>query len=72
MKRSDSHFQRRIFLVRNLGFIAPTEARRISFEDSLRFEKIHEEIYQDFGFELVFIARGSVEERVGMIKAAVL
>ncbi len=65
-------YQNRVFFIRNLGFVTPTEARRISFEDALRFEEIHEKIYRDFGFELVVVERGSVAERAGMIRAAVL
>jgi predicted ATPase len=64
-------YQKRAFFIRNLGFITPTEARRISFEETVRFEKIHEETYRDFGFELVSVEPGSVLERVGMIKAAI-
>jgi predicted ATPase len=63
-------YQMRVFFVRNLGFVSPTEARRISFEDSLRFERIHEETYQSFGFEIVFVERGSLHDRVAAIKAA--
>ena len=45
--------ERRVFFVRNLGFVTPTEARRITFEDSLRFEAIHAEVYRRLGYELV-------------------
>lgn len=69
--QKEAIYQKRVFFVRNLGFIKPTEARRISFEDTLRFEKIHEEIYRDFGFELVSIERGSLAERVSIIKNAI-
>jgi len=69
--QKDSIFQNRVFFIRNLGFITPTEARRISFEDALRFERIHEETYRDLGFELVSVERGSVVERVNLIKAAI-
>ena len=64
-------FQRQVFFIQNLGFVAPTEARRISFEDSLRFERLHEDIYRNFGFELVAIAPGSLEDRVDAIKRSV-
>jgi predicted ATPase len=64
-------YQNRVFFIRNLGFITPTEARRISFEDTLRFEKIHEETYRDFGFELVSVEPACLEERVRIIKAAI-
>ena len=64
-------YQNRVFFIRNLGFITPTEARRISLEDALRFEKIHEETYRSLGFELVSVERGSLADRVGTIKAAI-
>jgi predicted ATPase len=65
--RKEAIYQTRVFFIRNLGFITPTEARRISFEETLRFEKIHEEIYREFGFELVFVAPGTLAERVRII-----
>ncbi len=64
-------YQNRVFFIRNLGFVTPTQARRISFEETVRFEKIHEEIYRDFGFELVSVEPGSLSERVSIIKAAI-
>jgi len=64
-------YQNRVFLIRNLGFVTPTEARRISFEETLRFERIHEETYRGFGFELVFVEPGDVLQRVQAIKAAI-
>ncbi len=64
-------YQHRVFLVRNLGFIMPTEARRISFEETLRFERIHEEIYGSFGFELVSVEPGDLLKRVNVIEAAI-
>jgi len=68
--RTEAIFQKRVFFVRNLGFITPTEARRISFEETLRFERIHEETYRNFGFEIVFVEPGSLSDRVAAIKAA--
>lgn len=64
-------YERRVFFVRNLGFITPTEVRRISLEETLRFEKIHEETYREFGFEPISVEPGSVTERSGWIKAAI-
>ena len=61
----------RVFFIRNLGFVTPTEARRISFEETVRFERIHEETYRDFGFELVSVEPRSLMERVSIIKAAI-
>jgi predicted ATPase len=51
--------------------VKPTEARRISYQETVRFEKIHEDTCRDFGFELVPVERGSLLERVGAIKAAI-
>ncbi len=69
--KKEAIYQDRVFFIRNLGFITPTEARRISFEETVRFEKTHEETYRDFGFELVSVEPGSVAERVSVIKAAI-
>jgi predicted ATPase len=69
--RKEAIYQNRVFFIRNLGFVTPTEARRISFEETVRFEKIHEEIYRDFGFELVPVDPGSLLKRVSIIRAAI-
>jgi predicted ATPase len=69
--RKDAIFEKRVFFIRNLGFIRNTEARRISFEETLRFEKVHEEMYREYGFELFYLGAGSVEERVRVIKEAI-
>ena len=69
--KKEAIYQDQVFFIRSLGFITPTEARRISVEEAVRFEKIHEETYRDFGFELVSVEPGSVAERVGIIKAAI-
>ncbi len=69
--KTEAMFQKRVFFIRNLGFITPTEARRISFEETLRFERIHEEIYLKYGFEIVFVEPGSLLKRVAAIKAAI-
>ena len=69
--KADAIYQRRVFFVQNLGFITPSEARRISFEEALRFERIHEETYRNFGFEIVAVKPASLSERVAAIKAAI-
>jgi predicted ATPase len=69
--KKEAIYQTRVFFIRNLGFITPTEARRISFEETVRFEKLHEQTYRDFGFELVSVEPGSLVERVSIIKAAI-
>lgn len=68
--KKESIFQKRVFFMRNLGFVAPTEARRITFADSLRFEQVHEETYRNFGFEIFYVEPGSLPDRVAAIKAS--
>jgi predicted ATPase len=70
LKRVDTEvvFEKRVYFIQNLGFVTPTQARRITFEDTLRFERMHEETYRNFGFELVPIAAGGVLDRADAIK----
>jgi predicted ATPase len=56
------------FLVRPLGFVTPTAARRISYPDSLRFEAIHEDVYREYGFTLIDVANMSLAERVALVE----
>jgi predicted ATPase len=68
-QRTETHkkeviYQHRVFFIRNLGFVTLTEARRISFEETLRFENIHEETYRD-GFELVSIELDNLKSLAG-------
>ena len=67
--RSEKIYEPHAFFVRSLGFVTPTAARRISFEEALRFEQIHEETYREFGFDIISIPPGSVQERVAAIRA---
>lgn len=69
--KRENLYENRVFFIRNLGFITPTEARRISFEETLRFERIHEQVYSDHGFDLIFVDPVGLIERVNAIKAAI-
>lgn len=62
-------YQPEVFFIRSLGFIAPTAARRISLEEAMRFERVHEEVYRDFGFQLVFVESAAPLDRANRIKA---
>jgi predicted ATPase len=57
-------YQRQVFFIDFLGFIEPTEARRITLEEALRFERIHAETYASFGYDCVHIAPSSLAQRV--------
>ncbi|WNZ11277.1 AAA family ATPase [Streptomyces sp. 11x1] len=62
-------YERQVFFVRNLGFCEPTAARRISFRQSLEFERIHEDTYRAFGHELVDVPAGDLARRIATVEA---
>ena len=57
-----------VFFVRSLGFMTPTEARRISFADSIRFGELHEKAYLAHGFKLIHVDAAPAVQRVESIK----
>jgi predicted ATPase len=59
------------FFIRNLGFVEPTPARQISFPDSLAFERLHEQVYRELGFQLVEVPAGPLADRVALIEQTV-
>src|SRR4051812_31350852 len=63
-------YQQVAFLVRNLGFVEPTAARRITFEQSIGFERIHEDTYRELGFQLVEVPPAALAERTELIESA--
>lgn len=60
-------YERRVFFVESPGFVTPTGARRISYEESLRFERIHREAYAEFGYTCVPIAPGRLADRAAAV-----
>lgn len=62
-------YQRQVFLVRPLGFVTPTAARRISYTESLEFAAVHAEVYVEHGYELVAVPPGPVERRAAAVVA---
>lgn len=59
------------FFIRNQGFVQPTPARQISFEDSLAFERLPEQVYRELGFQLINVPAGPLADRVALIKHTV-
>ncbi|MBO9543324.1 AAA family ATPase [Caulobacter sp.] len=70
LARIEGVYERRVFLVRGLGFITPTAARRISLEEAWAFERVHEAAYAELGFELISVEPGSVAERAAAVLAS--
>jgi len=68
---SEEIYERQVLFVRNLGFCEPTSARRISFPESLVFERLHEESYREFGYELIDIPAGALAQRVAAVGSAI-
>lgn len=66
----EATYQNRVFFVQSAGFVTPTEARRIGIEEGRRFEKLHEGVYRERGFELVPIEPGAVLDRAAAIRRA--
>lgn len=66
---SDNIYDRRVFFVRDIGFCEPTAARRITFDDSLDFGRVHAETYRTLGYDLVDIPAGPVADRTSLIEA---
>lgn len=61
-------YQRQVFFVRPIGFVEPTAARRISYRDSLRFERFHQAEYERLGFRLTDVPPGRVAQRAALIE----
>ncbi len=68
---AEGGYETTAFLIRDQGFVRATAARRISLEDSLRFERIHEQAYRELGFRLVEVPAGPLADRVALIRQTV-
>lgn len=64
----DRVYEPTVFFVCNQGFVEPTAARRITFEDSLAFEKLHEGAYQELGFQLEYVPAGPLADRASRVQ----
>ena len=66
-----SGYEATAFLIRSQGFIQATAARRITLEDALAFEQVHEQAYRDLGFQLIDVPAGPLPGRVALIRQVV-
>ncbi|MBX3487099.1 MAG: AAA family ATPase [Candidatus Paracaedibacteraceae bacterium] len=65
---NNKSYQRTVFFFENLGFIEPTDARKITYEEALVFEQIHLDIYTQFGFDLIRVPSDlTIEQRCHFI-----
>ena len=65
-------YERQVFFIDNLGHCEPTEARRISFEECLRFERIHAAAYRQFGYECAHIPQAGLEARFDRVRRMIV
>ena len=65
-------YEQDVFLVRPLGFIQPTAARRITYEDALAFEAVHESTYAGLGFNLVEVLPDPAPTRAASVHDAIV
>jgi predicted ATPase len=68
---SEGVYETTVFFIRNQGRVQATAARRISFEDSLVFEQVHEQTYRELGFHLVEVPAGPLTDRAALVEQAV-
>jgi predicted ATPase len=64
-------YEQAVLFVRPLGRIEPTAARRITYEQALAFEAVHEQVYREYGYRLVDVAAGGLAERVATVETLV-
>jgi predicted ATPase len=60
-------YRTEVFLVESLGFVTPTEARRINLADSIRFGELHERTYAAYGFRLIRVSPAPVAQRAAAV-----
>lgn len=60
-------YEQRVLLVRPLGFVQATAARRITYEESLVFEDVHIAVYREHGFTLVDVPPAELSSRVAVV-----
>ena len=60
-------FEREVFFIESLGFCEPSSARKISYEEALRFSKLHEDVYTESNYRCLNIPPGPVPERAATL-----
>lgn len=56
-----------VLFIDNLGYVQPTLARKISLKDAIKFENLHKNIYQQFGYQLIHIPAMEIKKRTDYI-----
>jgi predicted ATPase len=67
----DETYQRDVFFVRLLPFVVPSAVRRITYQEAVEFEQVHEQTYLELGSRLIDVPPGPVAERAELIRSRV-
>lgn len=68
---SQAIYHPQVLVIRNLGFCEPTPARRITVEESLTFEHLHEQTYRTFGYDLIDVPAADLSRRVDAVERVI-
>ena len=60
-----------VFLVRPLGFIAASAARRITYAEALAFQGVHEAVYREHGFTLLDVPAAPPAARADLVESTI-
>lgn len=63
IRNMHEQYEKEVLFIKNLGHIKNTDARQISFDEALEFEKMHLEAYDKFGFECLIIEPEPIDKR---------
>ncbi|WP_028649200.1 AAA family ATPase [Nocardiopsis sp. CNT312] len=69
--RDEEVYERRVLFVESLGFVTRTEARRVSLDEALRFERVHTDVYRELGYDCVALPAGDPRERADAVAEVV-
>jgi predicted ATPase len=67
----ETWYEQSVFYIAWLGVLTPTRVRRINEKQTLAFDVVHRQTYQEFGYELIEIPIADVDERVNLIDARI-
>jgi predicted ATPase len=64
----DRIYRPEVFFLESLGFVTPTEARRINLADSIRFGELHLETYVGYGFRIIQVGPAPPAHRASVVR----
>jgi predicted ATPase len=69
---SERIYMSSVFFVEWLGYLTPTDVRRIDERGTLQFATMHRQVYEEYGFQLVDVPVAPVEARASQISHYIL